>query len=111
MLEYIQLHISDVNLGLEQIAEEFGYSTYYVSRFFREQNNENLKEYISTLRLERAKVLLKDTQLSVNEIVEKVGYISPSSFIRKFKVAEGMTPGEYRRMEHISGKSHMEHTS
>ena len=97
ILTYIQEHIADVDLGLESIGESFGLSPYYVSRLFRDQNNMNLKDYISELRMERAKELLITSDRPVSDIVEAVGYISASSFIRKFKLAEGMTPGEYRK--------------
>lgn len=96
MLAYVRENIANVNLGLENIGEAFDLSPYYVSRFFRDQNNVNLKDYIVEMRLSMAKELLTATEKPVAEIVEQIGYISASSFIRKFKAAEGMTPGEYR---------------
>jgi len=96
ILEYINKNISDINLSLESIAERFNLSTYYVSRFFRDQNNINLKDYITELRISKAKELLATTDYSISDIVNKIGYISVSSFIRKFKSIEGITPGEYR---------------
>ena len=89
-------NIANVNLGLENIGEAFDLSPYYVSRFFRDQNNVNLKDYIVEMRLSMAKELLTATEKPVAEIVEQIGYISASRFFRKFKAAEGMTPGEYR---------------
>lgn len=96
MIAYVRENIGNVNLSLESIGEAFDLSPYYVSRFFRDQNNVNLKDYIVTMRLSIARELLTDTNKPVAEIVKEIGYISASSFIRKFKAVEGMTPGEYR---------------
>ncbi len=93
---YIHEQIANPGLGLDSIAEAFGLSPYYVSRFFRDQNNINLKDYMADLRMQKAKELLSSTMDNVTSIVETVGYISTSSFSRKFKAATGMTPGEYR---------------
>lgn len=96
ILAYIRENLSNEGLSLESIGEAFNLSPYYVSRFFREQNNINLKDYVARLRLELAKEMLVTTNKAVAEIVSEVGYISTSSFIRKFRLSEGMTPGEYR---------------
>ena len=61
-----------------------------------EQTGENLKSYITRLRMEEAKKLLTQTALPLYEIVSRIGYLDVSSFIRKFKKEVGMTPGEYR---------------
>lgn len=96
MIAYIDANCTQPELSLESIAEAFGLSPYYVSRFFREQNHINLKDYIADLRIERAKELLTRTDVSVGDVVSQVGYQSASSFIRKFKMVTGMTPGQYR---------------
>ena len=96
MVEFITSNYADPNMGLEHIAEQFGLSPYYVSRFFRDQHNINLKDYIAELRIRRACELLVSTDKQINDIVVEVGYQSTSSFIRKFKSATGMTPGQYR---------------
>ena len=104
MLESINEHCPHPELSLESIAEAFGLSPYYVSRFFREQNHINLKDYIADLRIERAKELLIQTDMAVGDVVSAVGYQSASSFIRKFKAVTGMTPGQYRE-GHQEGES------
>lgn len=96
ILAFIKNNLTDFNLSLESIGQEFNLSPYYVSRFFRDQNNINLKDYITELKIAKAKELLVTTNWSVSDIVNKIGYISVSSFIRKFKLIEGFTPGEYR---------------
>ena len=96
ILRYVQEHAFSPELSLERLGDEFGLSPYYISRFITEQTGENLKSYITQLRLEEAKRLLEGTQLTIQEIVSHIGYLDTSSFIRKFKRETGETPGEYR---------------
>lgn len=55
------------------------------------------REYVVYLRIERAKLLLLNTSLSVNVIAEMCGYESASYFIKSFKAVTGMTPGQYQK--------------
>ena len=96
ILAYIKANAFQISLSLDSIGDEFGLSPYYISRFMAEQTGENLKSYITRLRMEEAKKLLTQTALPLYEIVSRIGYLDVSSFIRKFKKEVGMTPGEYR---------------
>jgi AraC-like DNA-binding protein len=96
ILQYVHKNISDPDLSLETIGQEFSLSPYYVSRFFSDQNNMNIKDFIAEQRIDLAKELLLSTNLTVSEIVTQIGYLSTSSFIRKFRLSEGCTPGDYR---------------
>ena len=55
-------------------------------------------QYVSMLRLEKFKHLLLSSNDSIQSLVQSVGYNDASTFIRKFKQAEGVTPGEYRSL-------------
>ncbi|MFL0554359.1 helix-turn-helix transcriptional regulator [Paenibacillus barengoltzii] len=55
----------------------------------------NFIDYVTALRIEKAKELLSDSDMKVNEIAEQVG-LQPSYFIRLFKRFEQITPGQYR---------------
>lgn len=105
IFHYVNTHITDPDLGLKSIAEEFGVSPYYVSRFFRDQHSINLKDYMTDARLEIAKQKLVHTEDTVTDIVEEIGYLSTSSFIRKFKAETGLTPGQYREKHAGSDQS------
>lgn len=105
ILAYIRANVFQNSLSLDSIGDEFGLSPYYVSRFMAEQTGENLKNYITGLRMEEAKKLLTQTVLPLYEIVLRIGYLDVSSFIRKFKKEVGMTPGEYREKQSLSKKS------
>lgn len=102
ILDYIKKNVFLPTLSLEQMGDEFGLSTYYISRFMTEQTGTNLKSYITELRMEEARRLLRETNLPLYEIVVQIGYLDVSSFIRKFKKEMGKTPGEYRE-EWIQG--------
>ena len=96
ILDYIRENAFLPTLSLEQMGDEFGLSPYYISRFMTEQTGSNLKNYITKLRMEEAKRLLRETSLPLYEVVVHIGYLDVSSFIRKFKREMGKTPGEYR---------------
>jgi AraC-like DNA-binding protein len=55
-----------------------------------------MTDYINSVRLRKAKELLHDNNLTINEIAKMIGYGTAARFIRVFKKGEGITPGEYR---------------
>ena len=71
-----------------------------VSRFchiFKSETGMTFRNYLKRLRLEKAKSLLETTNLSVKQIMARVGYNNESYFVRAFKNVHNMTPGEYRK--------------
>jgi AraC-like DNA-binding protein/quercetin dioxygenase-like cupin family protein len=93
---YIGMNFSqDVSLGV--LAETFYVSPNYLSAIFNERNGLSLKDYVNRLRIDRAKELLRDTDLKVSEISRKVGYSQLSYFGSVFRKLEGCTPKEYRK--------------
>ena len=56
-------------------------------------------EYIASTRIDRAKHLLKEENLSIGEIAEQVGFVNSHTFIRCFKKGENITPGKYRELK------------
>ncbi|MFD0677715.1 MULTISPECIES: helix-turn-helix domain-containing protein [unclassified Paenibacillus] len=95
--KYIQEHYTQ-DLGLEQIADEMGVSVKYVSRVFKDKTGEYLTDYINQVRIEKAKELLVQTDLRVNDIAERIGIHSRTTFLRVFKKVEGISPNEYRTL-------------
>lgn len=102
ILEYIHSRFDCFDLSLEAIAMELKLPVYYLSRFFKEQTSYTFTDYITKLRMDKAKELLVSTSKSIRDIVNSVGYTDPASFMRKFKKIEGITPGEYRKL-HSNG--------
>ncbi len=100
LLQYINIHYAE-NLYLDKIAEEFNTTPKYFSNYFKKAFGINFVEYLNKIRISHAKELLKNSELTVNEIGERVGYLNPSTFTSTFKKYSGITPSEYRK----SGKS------
>lgn len=68
----------------------------YFSRFFKKETGQTFIEYVTGKKIERAKELLDQTNHSVHEICEMLGYDNQSYFIKTFKAQAGVTPTEYR---------------
>ena len=95
--QYIERHYGDSMLSLTAIAEHFQLTPQYLSTFFKKQTGMNLTDYISRVRIEQAKKLMRDKTLTFTQIANKVGYANDIGFIRVFKKYEGTTPGKYRQ--------------
>ncbi|QNK59174.1 helix-turn-helix domain-containing protein [Paenibacillus sp. PAMC21692] len=96
-MDYIQTHLEH-DLYLEKISEQMGISTKYLSKIFKEQTGNNLTDYISLLRISKAKQLLIESDFSVNEVAEKVGIFNRTTFLRTFKKYEGVSPLEFKKL-------------
>ncbi len=88
----------DINLNNSIIADKLNISPSYLSKLFRNEKNVSLLDYLYKVRLSYAKNFLKETDLTVEEIALKTGFISNSALIKAFNKYEGITPGSYRRL-------------
>lgn len=84
------------DICLEKIAGSIGLSVKYVSRVFKEKTGTNLTDFISNLRISKAKELLINTNMNIEDIYNNIGIVSRTTFIRMFKKYEGVTPSQYR---------------
>lgn len=92
-----QMHTRmEEDITLEQLAKEFGYSTYYLSRKFRSETGQTFKDYLRQIRLERAKFLLRNTDDPILLISERLQFCSQSYFSDTFRKYCGISPSEYR---------------
>ncbi|MHB8128188.1 MAG: helix-turn-helix domain-containing protein, partial [Mobilitalea sp.] len=71
-------------------------SPYYFSKLFKEETGENFIEYLTNIRIEKAKKLLQNRDVSIKNICVDTGYSDPNYFSRIFKKQVGVTPTEYR---------------
>ncbi|MFC5448955.1 helix-turn-helix domain-containing protein [Paenibacillus aestuarii] len=104
ILDYIQVNF-DKEISLGGIADQLQLDPSYVSRLFRQEISITFMDYVISLRLEKAKELLRMSELTVKDIGASVGYANQRSFNRIFKKYEGMTPGEFRDI-HAPKKLH-----
>lgn len=95
--EYVELHYCDDTLSLESLSDHFGIGDKYLSKLFKETLGINFGEFVTQLRLDKAKELLLQTSYSIHEVSQQVGYVNPLSFTRVFKRTLGMTPSELRQ--------------
>ena len=94
--QYIGNHYAET-LTLAQLSGQFHISPFYISRIFTQITGLSIISYINHVRVEEARRLLQDTDLSVTEIALQVGYQSVTHFGRVFKAAMGASPQRYRK--------------
>lgn len=95
-LRFIEEHYDDPGICADMIGDALGLSTSYVSRLLRQNTGMGVVDYIHSARLKKAKELLANTNLSVDDIAEQVGFASRWTLTRSFKRYEDTTPGAYR---------------
>lgn len=96
ILEYIRIHYKD-RITLSNMAEQFHLSPKYFSKYFKEHFHLTFSEYVGHLRIDRARELLENTDLSVTEIAAQCGFSGISFFIRRFTEANGCSPLKWRQ--------------
>ncbi len=84
------------DISLDDVSREVNVSPYYFSRLFKAEVGENFIEYLTGLRIAKARDSLRDPSLSIKEIGIMSGYGDPNYFSRIFKKQTGQTPREYR---------------
>ncbi len=95
-LDYIRNHYTE-DVHLNNIAQEMAMSPNYLCSMFKKEVGTGIVAYVTALRIEKAKQLLRETQLKSYEIAEKVGYSNPSYFSTVFKDLTGCTVFQYRK--------------
>lgn len=95
ILEYINNNYESCK-GLEDCARQCHISSNYISRMFKKYTSISFITYINELRIKKALELLKDTDMSIKEIAQKVGYNNLNYFYKNFKMVTGTTPKLYK---------------
>ena len=98
VLRYIGEHYTQP-LSRQQVAQAVGYSESYISHLMKDHLNTTLTDYITMLRLNDARQLLRQTDLPVGQIAMKLGFSSIRSFNRFFAAAMELTPTAYRNQK------------
>ncbi len=84
------------DLSLEQVSKAVNTSTFYFCKMFKKATGLNFTDYVSRVRIEKAKTLLLNPNLRVSEIAFEIGFQSLTHFNRVFKKVTGQSPTEYR---------------
>ena len=94
--DYIELSL-DRKIRVADLAALAGYTEYYLTEKFRKETGQSVSSYIRDARISRAKVLLRTTDLSVEEIAARLAFGTTSYFIQSFRSVTGLTPARYRK--------------
>ena len=97
---YVQSNFSDPMFSIQSMAEHFSMSTASLSGYFKKHSGMLLTDHITDVKMRKAQQLLEETDLAVQAISTAVGYFNCNSFIRRFRLVTGVTPGEYRQQKH-----------
>ncbi|MEK8131876.1 helix-turn-helix domain-containing protein [Paenibacillus filicis] len=95
IMETVHSQYRDLNLSIASIAEQIGLHPAYVSKLFKERSGGSLLDYIGKIRIEQAKVMMKEQTATMEQISLSVGYSNVRTFRRAFAKYEGVTPGKY----------------
>jgi YesN/AraC family two-component response regulator len=93
---FIDKNLYNPQLSLDMIANEFNYTSAYVSRLLKDYFKKNFLEYVNENRIKKAKELLASTNWSINRVSRESGFYNDISFRRLFKKKSGLSPGKYR---------------
>ena len=100
-IRYIEKNYSDERLTNKTLADVCNISEVYLRKLFLKYLNTTPKQYVSEIRLSKAKHLLSDGILKINAIAEQCGFPSSYNFSRFFKEKTGLTPTEYMKENKI----------
>ena len=94
--KYIDLHYTE-QITLDSLADMFYINKYYLSKSFKKQFGQTILAYLQSVRITKAKQLLRFTDKTLDEIGEAVGITPARYFSEVFSMVEGMAPGKYRK--------------
>ena len=81
---------------LSDVAEKTYVSQWHLSKLLNKETGQNFSEILNGVRIDKAKLLLKDPALRIGDIAEQVGFLDITHFSRVFKKLEGISANEYR---------------
>lgn len=95
-IKYMEQHYMDISLNISVLAKEAHISVSHFHKLFRKCCNITPGEYLLNLRLQKAQIMLLNSNLSVTEIAESCGFTNLYHFSRVFKKNKGISPSQYR---------------
>lgn len=101
IMQYIGEHFSEESLTIPAIAQNMYLTPTYICKIFKNKTGKTINQYITEVRIEKAKWLLKEEKIKLLEISNRVGYLSPNHFAKTFKKMTGMNPSEFRERHYL----------
>ena len=105
VLSYIRRNFSDSQFNLDAVVQTSGQPEKQVRVIVQQATGMSFMEYVKMLKIEKAKQLLREEKMSVNEICQSTGYATTSYFIALFKKMTGYTPKQYQEISKGSGEN------
>jgi len=93
--KYVLLHL-DQKISLEEVAERLYLNSSYFSRLFKKETGENFTEYVTRMKMEKAKELMLDSNRTIESIAEMLGYDNKGYFVKLYKNHYGVSPRRYK---------------
>jgi AraC-like DNA-binding protein len=97
MVHFMDEHLDHITLSV--LSSEFGYHPAYISSQLSEKTGKTFSQILLSQRMERAVFLMKNTDLSIEEITEMIGYADKSNFYKAFRAYYGKTPRQFIRKD------------
>ena len=94
---YLEQNFTDSELKMSKVARHYNLSPGYFSTIFRKETGQTFREYLTELRINRAREILRNSNLGISEISEKCGYNDPHYFSHVFKRITSFTPSQFRK--------------
>lgn len=94
-VDYIEMHLSERILAAD-LAAIAGYGEYYLTQKFRKETGLSVNNYVKFAKIERAKMLLRSTDQSIQQIAEALGFATRNHLSQSFKQVVGQSPTEFR---------------
>jgi two-component system response regulator YesN len=94
--DFIDQHYMDLSLNLNTISSFVNVSPTYLGTLFKKAKGQNISDYLTSVRINKAQNLLRHTNMKIMDICEKVGYANQYYFSTNFKKRTGETPSDYR---------------
>lgn len=93
--KYIDTNCNNNDFSIQNMADNFDMTLSNISQFFKNKCGITIMDYMTNLKMNKAKQLLLETNFPLSTITEMIGYTNTSSFIRRFKQCNGITPGQF----------------
>jgi len=103
LIENIKSYIAEnlmYDFSMSDLSDVFNYNGKYLGRLFKSKTGCSIKEYCNTSKIEKAKTLLKSSQMQISEVSTKSGFNNVTYFSRVFRKLTGLSPQNYRSREY-----------
>ncbi|MCR4647924.1 MAG: AraC family transcriptional regulator [Lachnospiraceae bacterium] len=96
IVKFLNEHINE-NISLDRLTKEFSINRNKLNELFLSETSLTCLNYLTKIRIDLAKIMLANTEITVSEVAQRVGYPDSNYFARTFKKQTGSSPTEYRR--------------